>query len=85
METTMKHLPETDSISELAEFWQTHDVTDFENELEEVTTPVFQRVDQFPVRLSASDARALRSKARKAHVSEGELVSQWVHERLGAS
>ena len=79
----MKHLPKIDSISELAEFWQSHDLTDFEDELEEVMTPVFQRVDQFQVRLSASDARALRSKARKAHISEGELVSQWVHERLG--
>jgi hypothetical protein len=79
----MKHLPKTDSISELAEFWQTHDLTDFEDELEEVMTPVFQRLDLFQVRLSASDARVLRSKARKAHISEGELVSQWVHERLG--
>ncbi len=79
----MKHLPTTDSISELAEFWQAHDLTDFEGELEEVTSPTFQKGDQFQVRLSASDARALRSKARHAHVSEGELVSQWVHERLG--
>lgn len=79
----MKHLPKTDSISELAEFWQAHDLTDFEDELEEVTTPVFQQADQFQVRLSSRDARALRSKARQARLSEGELLSQWVHERLG--
>lgn len=79
----MKHLPKTDSISELADFWQAHDLTDFEGELEEVTAPVFQKADQFQVRLSAPDARALRSKARRAHISEEELVSQWVHERLG--
>ena len=29
-------IPETDSIRELAEFWDTHDVTDFNGELEEV-------------------------------------------------
>lgn len=81
----MKHLPKTDSISELAEFWQGHDVTDFENELEEVATPAFRQVDQLQVRLSMSDARALHSKARQAHLSEGELVSQWVHERLCGS
>ncbi|QQO55826.1 MAG: hypothetical protein N838_23240 [Thiohalocapsa sp. PB-PSB1] len=80
----MKHLPKTDSISALAEFWQTHDLTDFEGELEEVTAPVFQQVDQLQIHLSASDARALRSRARQAHISEGELVSQWVHERLGS-
>jgi len=79
----MKHLPNTDSISELAEFWQAHDLTDFDDELEEVTTPVFQQADRFQVRLSSRDARALRSKARQAQLSEGELLSQWVHERLG--
>lgn len=78
----MSHLPKTDSIAELAEFWQSHDVTDFEDDLEEVGTPVFHQVDRFNVRLSVSDARALRSRARQAHVSEAELVSRWVHERL---
>ena len=34
-------IPQTDSIKELAEFWDTHDFTDFEDELEEVTEPVF--------------------------------------------
>jgi predicted DNA binding CopG/RHH family protein len=83
VEKAMKHLPKTDSISELAEFWQAHDVTDFEGELEEVTAPVFQKGDQFQVRLSARDVSALKSRARQAQVSESELVSQWVHERLG--
>lgn len=36
-------IPRTDSIEELAQFWDTHDLTDFENELEEVTEPVFER------------------------------------------
>jgi hypothetical protein len=38
MERPMKKtkLPRTDSIQELAEFWDTHDLTDFEDELEEV-------------------------------------------------
>lgn len=31
-----EHLPKTDSIQELAQFWDTHDLTDFEDELEEV-------------------------------------------------
>ena len=35
-------LPQTDSIQELAQFWDTHDVTDFEDELEEVTDSVFE-------------------------------------------
>ncbi len=36
-------IPDTDSIRELAEFWDTHDVTDFEDRLEEVREPVFRR------------------------------------------
>lgn len=34
-------LPKTGSIQELAEFWDTHDLTDFEDELEEIAEPVF--------------------------------------------
>ncbi len=34
-------IPKTDSIQELAEFWDTHDLTDFEEELVEVEEPVF--------------------------------------------
>lgn len=35
------NIPQTDSIQELADFWDTHNLTDFEDELEEVTEPVF--------------------------------------------
>ena len=31
-----KNIPKTDSIQELAHFWDTHDLTDFEDELEVV-------------------------------------------------
>ena len=37
------NLPSTDSIQELAKFWDTQDVTDFEDDLEEVREPVFER------------------------------------------
>ena len=36
-------IPHADSVEELARFWQTHDLTDFEDKLEEVTEPVFVR------------------------------------------
>ena len=36
-------IPHTDSIAELARFWDTHDLTDFEDALEEVTESVFER------------------------------------------
>ena len=45
MAEEMKNLkiPETDLIEGLAYFWDTHDLTDFEEELEEVTESVFER------------------------------------------
>ncbi len=36
-----QRIPEIDSIEELAAFWDTHDLTDFENQLDEVTEPIF--------------------------------------------
>jgi hypothetical protein len=52
VEGTMKtpHLPKTDSIQELAHFWDKHDLTDFEDELEEVTEPVFEPARYLVVR-----------------------------------
>lgn len=80
----MSHLPETDSISELAAFWQTHDLTDFEDALEEVTEPVFKQSKQLAVQLSPEDAEALHVRANKEHTSEADLISRWVHEQLRA-
>jgi hypothetical protein len=39
-----QRLPQTDSIQELAQFWDAHDLTDFEGELEEITQLVFEPV-----------------------------------------
>ncbi len=33
----------TDSIEELASFWDSHDLTDFDDQLEEVTEVIFER------------------------------------------
>lgn len=39
----MKQISQIDSIEALAQFWDTHDLTEFEDELQEVTEPVFER------------------------------------------
>jgi hypothetical protein len=36
-------LPKTDSIKKLVEFWDSHDLTDFEDELKKVAEPLFVR------------------------------------------
>jgi predicted phosphatase len=78
----MASLPKIDSISKLAKFWETHDVTDFADGLEEVTEPVFVRSKGLTVRLLPSDAEALRALAVKRHVPDSVLVAAWIHERV---
>jgi hypothetical protein len=42
----MTEIPRMNSISELARFWVSHDLTDYEDELEEAKEPVFVRSDE---------------------------------------
>jgi predicted DNA binding CopG/RHH family protein len=84
MEKAMKKSrpPRTDSIPELAEFWDTHDLTDFEDELEEVTEPVFARGTAVRVYLQSKEVKAVRKLAEAKGVSGEELIQQWVRQRL---
>ncbi len=79
----MARIPRTDSIQELAAFWQNHDLTDFEDELEEAPGPVFHRAHVVGVPLTADERRAIRHAAATRGVDEGELIHEWVRERLG--
>ena len=77
-------IPETDSIRELAAFWDTHDVTEFADELVEVAEPVFVRPPTMGVTvpLSASELKALRDIAASRGVDEAALIRTWVQEKL---
>lgn len=76
-------IPQTDSIDELAQFWQTHDLTDFEDELEEVTEPVFERTQEtvFTIQLPISEAELIRRIADSKGIAQSTLVRQWVLEK----
>ena len=77
-------IPQTDSIAELATFWSTHDLTDFEDELEEVTETVFERADQatLHVRLQPHELERIKLLAEAQGVEEAALVREWVLEKL---
>ncbi len=79
-----QQLPHTDSIQELAEFWDTHDLADFEGELEEVKEPVFQRDTRISIRLESAEAQAVHEAARSKGVADSEIIRQWVLERIHA-
>ena len=77
-------LPQTDSIEELAKFWDTHDLTDFENQLEEVKEPVFGRELEtiMKVHLQLQEAEAVKRIAEAKEVDEETLIREWVIEKL---
>ncbi len=86
MGKTMKgrRIPETDSISELASFWDSHDLTDFEHQLEEVRESVFQGEPgtSLSIRLNAKELEDLRRMASERGLEEAVLIREWVLERL---
>lgn len=76
------NLPKTDSIKKLAEFWDHHDVTEFEDDLEEVAEPVFVRGTAITVPLKAAEAEAVDRMARDKGISREELVRGWVVQKV---
>ena len=79
-----QELPQTDSIQELAQFWDTHDLTDFEDELEEVNEAIFAARNAIRLDLDATEADAVRKPAEAEGVADAELIHSWVREKIGA-
>jgi len=90
MERPMKKvkLPDTDSVQKLAEFWDTHDATDFQDQLEDVTTPVFDRKpsdESIRIPLKLREAKAVQRLAKVQGVTREELVRTWVLQKIAGS
>jgi hypothetical protein len=82
-----KRIPETDSIDELARFWDTHDLTEFEDQLEEVPEREFQGEAgaHVALHLNATELESLRRLAEERELEEASLVREWVVEKLDPS
>lgn len=79
-------LPNTDSIRELATFWDTHDLTDFADQLDEVQEPIFIRTSKtLTIPLSDLEAHALQSLANLRGVDAASLVREWVQQHVSPS
>ena len=80
-------LPSTDSIQELAKFWDTHDLTDFEHVLEEVGEPVFVRAKGTSLsnELPPKEVQRVKKIARSKGVNETTVIREWILERLHGS
>jgi hypothetical protein len=77
-------IPDTDSIEELARFWDTHDLTDYEDEMQEVTDLVVERPlgMVLRIRLDPQEAQAVETLAKAKGKDEVALVREWVLERI---
>jgi hypothetical protein len=83
MEKTRKNqmIPRTDSIEELARFWDTPDLTEFKDELEEVVEAVFERRPGIAERLTQqfgngfSHSGLTRMVKFYGYLPEGEMVA----------
>ena len=78
-------LPRTDSINELARFWDKHDITDFEDLLEEVTEPVFSKGKAIHVHLKQDEFESLEKVARQKGLKNDDLIREWILEKLHAA
>lgn len=69
-------MPQTDSIETLARFWDEHDLTDFEDQLEEMTERVFERSGEATVRirLQRRDLETVRRLAQARGIGQAALL-----------
>jgi len=77
-------LPETfDAIAEMANFWDTHDLTDYAEFLTPVEADVALRpTHDYVISLSDSLNTLLQQTVQQEGVSLNTLVNLWVQERL---
>lgn len=64
-----------DSYEEAAEFWNTHDTTDYLDEFIIVNIPTAFRARHFEVEIAEDGVKVLQTKARKQGVSIGDRAS----------
>jgi predicted DNA binding CopG/RHH family protein len=83
-----QRIPKFDTVQEAAEFWDTHDSAEFEDEFEDIEDEIHFIVSRgapkkaITVRLAQDTLDALTHRAREEGVSASALVRMWIVERL---
>ena len=76
-------IPDFASREEEAEFWDTHDITDFLDELRPVKVTVSKNLSQgLTVRLNADDREALARLAEEQGIGPSTLARIWIKKQL---
>jgi hypothetical protein len=88
--TGKSRIPHFNSVEEAAEFWDTHDSSDFADEFEDVSNVKFV-VRRSPVtkalsvRVDEVTFAELVERARQQGIGPSTLIRMWILERLGQS
>src|SRR5829696_4079997 len=76
-------IPEFKSRAEEARFWDSHDITDYLDELKPVRLRVARNLSQgITIRFDAETLEQLRMRARKKGIGPTTLARMWILERL---
>jgi len=77
------HIPDFATREEEAEFWDTHDITDFLDELKPVKVRVSKTLGQgLTIRLNADDREALARRAEEQGIGPSTLARMWIKSQL---
>lgn len=80
-----RRIPEFGSIQEEAEFWDTHDTTDFEDEFKPVKVHFAKNLSEgITIRFDPETLAELRKQARQKGMGPTTLARMWILEQLRA-
>jgi predicted DNA binding CopG/RHH family protein len=81
MTNTKSRIPAFQTVQEEAEFWDTHDFTDYLDELKPVKVK-FALMSPVTIRFDQRTLRTLREQAQRKGMGTTTLIRMWVMERL---
>ena len=82
-ERKKSRIPEFKTIEEEAEFWDTHDTTDYEDEFKPVKVRFADKLfDRVTIPVDTDTLAQLDSLAREEELNATALARRWVLERL---
>jgi predicted DNA binding CopG/RHH family protein len=70
------------SYEEAAEFWDTHDTTDYLDSFETVTVKATLKRRRYEVEIDEELMRALTAQAQKRGIAVSQLVSEMLKEKI---
>jgi predicted DNA binding CopG/RHH family protein len=80
--TTHNKIPTFKSIEEEAEFWDTHDTTDFEEEFRPIRVRFKNLSEGITIRFDPQTLEDLREQANDKGIGATTLARMWILERL---